>query len=102
MNSNVIYQKYFFLEFLPYGWFWLTAGQRWHIFRGHLFLFLCSDRDWTGSIVPVYGDETSGYEENIICISDRVIYDGGNGIESKDKQPGCFKWWKRLRIKNNQ
>ena len=32
-----------------------------------IFLFLRSDRDWTGSIVPVYGDETSGYEENIIC-----------------------------------
>ena len=27
----------------------------------------------TGSIVPVYGDETSGYEENIICISDYWI-----------------------------
>ena len=34
-----------------------------------IFLFLCSDRDWTGSIVPVYGDENLRYKENTIYTS---------------------------------
>ena len=38
-----------------------------------IFLFLRSDRDWTCSFISVYGDETSGYKENIICISDYWI-----------------------------
>ena len=38
-----------------------------------IFLFLRSDRDWTCSFISVYGDETSGYKKNIICISDYWI-----------------------------
>ena len=38
-----------------------------------IFLFLRSDRDWTGSTVPVYGDENLRYKEN-------TIYTSGYGI----------------------
>ena len=69
MNSNVIYQKYFSWNFCRMAGFDLQLDNDGTYSMATIFLFLRSDRDWTCSIVPVYGDENLRYKENTIYTS---------------------------------
>ena len=74
INSSYEF-KYNLSEIFFLGIFavWLILTYSWttmaHIPWPPFFLFLRSDRDWTCSIVPVYGDENLRYKENTIYTS---------------------------------